>query len=112
MKKLVSFLLCIVLISGCGKQPNKSQPDKTDTKAANQVSPSPSPSPSPTPTPSPTSLPLPEEQSSIPVFSDSEYSKTQIGIGIGSVVTVLIIFGVIWKRGCCCFKSAKSLTRS
>ncbi|MCA6085692.1 hypothetical protein [Candidatus Endomicrobiellum agilis] len=46
MKRLIS-LLCIVLISGCDKQLNKYQPDKTDTKTANQVSPSPSPSPLP-----------------------------------------------------------------
>ena len=63
MKKLISLLLCIVLISGCGKQLNKTQPepDKTDNKNANRPaqSPSPSPSSSPLPTPRPTSTPRP-----------------------------------------------------
>lgn len=140
MKKVISLLLCIVLVSGCTKQPagdlapvkqlnkSKSQPDKID----NHINPSPSPSPSltPTPTPSPTPIPtsiatpepsptlipsplplpeeLPEEQSSIPEFSGSGISKTEIGILIGSVLTVLVVLGILWKFSCCCFGDKKS----
>jgi hypothetical protein len=77
MKKVISLLLAVILISGCDKMLNKSQsePAKTDTQQnANQPAPSPSPSPSPsssplpsprpTSTPSPTKTPLPLAQSS------------------------------------------------
>jgi hypothetical protein len=101
VKKLISLLLCIVLISGCDKQLNNSQPDKADAKTANQVSPSPSPNPTPIPSP----LPLPEEQFSIPESSGSGISNTRIGIGIAAF---LIVLGILWKFSCCCFGDKKS----
>ncbi|MCA6084976.1 hypothetical protein [Candidatus Endomicrobiellum agilis] len=116
MKKVLSLLLCIILVSGCGKLLNKSQPVKTDNKVANtdkdKVNPSPSPSFSPTPrptstptpTPSPSPSPLPEENSVIP----DGISKTEIGILIGSVLTVLVVLGILWKFSCCCFGDKKS----
>jgi hypothetical protein len=71
MKKIISLLLCIILISGCDKQLNKSQPAKTDNKIANRVNPSPSPSPSPSslPTPKSTFTPKTHEDTH---FSDDE----------------------------------------
>ena len=118
MKKIISLLLCIVLISGCGKVVNKTEPDKTDNQNANQPaqSPSPSPSASPLPTLSPTATPkatatpaltLPSGQYSS--FDSYGISNTQIGIYIGSVILVsLIVLGVLWQCGCCCFnKSVK-----
>jgi PBP1b-binding outer membrane lipoprotein LpoB len=106
MKKVISLLLCIVLISGCGKVVNKTEPDKTDNQNANQPaqSPSPSPSASPLPTPRPTETPSPSGQSSIPDFSG--ISNTQIGIGIFVLALTAIGIAVSCCCGCCCKKPA------
>ena len=61
MKKVISLLLAVVLIAGCDKLLNKSQPEPDKTYAQNdeRINPSPSPSPSSSPTPRPTSTPKP-----------------------------------------------------
>ena len=72
MKRMISLLLVTSLVSGCGKQLNKSQSelDKTYTQNDEQVNPSPSPSssssptlrPTSTPKPTPTPIPIPNQE--------------------------------------------------
>jgi hypothetical protein len=72
-----------VLISGCDKMLNKTEPDKTDNKNAKQLSPSPS-------------------------GSSSEFSNTYLGITIAvAVIAVLSIAGICVKCGCCFEKIVK-----
>ncbi|MCA6085450.1 hypothetical protein [Candidatus Endomicrobiellum agilis] len=122
MKKVISLLLAVILISGCNGPLNKSKVETAKTGIQNAKQPNPSSSPSPSPSPSPsltpkpttatspteTAMPLPSGQSAL-WWPPSQWSATTTAIAIGSIIAVaLVVFGVCKYCGYCCFKKSNS----